>query len=47
MVFPKIPQKRGFLKVRSGISEMNSITISRYIFSSYKFEDIGCKKIPQ
>jgi hypothetical protein len=31
----------GFLKEISGISDRNPMMINSYIFSSYKFEDIG------
>jgi hypothetical protein len=40
-VLPRIPQKMGFLKVISGISDRNPMVITTYILSSYKFEDIG------
>jgi hypothetical protein len=41
IVLPRIPQKMGFLKVISGISDRNPMVITTYILSSYKFEDIG------
>jgi len=34
----------GLLKVISGISDRNPMVINAYIFSSYKFEDIGFLK---
>jgi hypothetical protein len=43
-VLPRMPQKMGLVKVISGVSDRNPMVINAYIFSSYKFEDIGYLK---